>query len=283
MYPTLTLLSLATLGLTTSAFFTPSLPAAHHRIPRQLQMAAGDKTDLPFFARQVSSSTVKKEDTPVTQSSTTIEDEVEGLVQAEIAKMMKASKLKNSNGVDYAPWMDITPQDEAQIRIIMREKAEARRRRKEEEKSVSGNLYLDSQAQELSGTGLKYKVLDSTSIELEWATKSETNTKGFVVKRRPAKTQDFNTIATFESWSPLVSKGTGGGIYRFLDSNAGPGGWVYRISECDNYGNESDLCQCLVEVQTQDEQRAGLIAGVGIAVLAVGAALAGLLLDPYAG
>ena len=62
----------------------------------------------------------------------------------------------------------------------MREKAEARRRRKEEEKSVSGNLYLDSQAQELSGTGLKYKVLDSTSIELEWATKSETNTKGFV-------------------------------------------------------------------------------------------------------
>ena len=276
MYPTLTLLSLA-LGFST-AFF-PSRPAGHRDL-RVIELSA-EKSNLPFFARQTSSATVNKDTTTATAPS--LEDEVEGMVQEEIAKVKKASNLRNANGVEYAPWMAISEEDEAKIRVLMRERAEARRRRKEQEKSVSGNLYLDSQAQELSGTGLKYKVVDATSVELEWATKAETNTKGIIIKRRPAKTQDFDTIASFDTWAPLMSKGPTGGVYRFLDTKAGTGGWVYRISECDNYGSESDLCQCLVEVQTQDEQKAGLIAGVSIAVIAVSAALAGLLLDPYAG
>merc|ERR1712154_401801 len=128
----------------------------------------------------------------------------------------------------------------------------------------------DSQAQELSGTGLKSKVIDG-EVELELATKSETNTKGFIVKRRPAKTETFETIATYMQWGPLVSKGEDGGIYRFLDTTTTPGGWVYRVSECDVNGQESDLCQCLVEVQTEEEQRTAMIAGVGIAVLGIAA------------
>jgi len=163
----------------------------------------------------------------------------------------------------------------------MKEKAAARRKRQDQEKSVSGNLYLDSQAQELSGTGLIAKAVDG-EVELEWATKSETNTKGFVVKRRPAKTEEFSVMASYDSWGPLVSKGADGGVYRYLDTTSTPGGWVYRISECDNNGNEADLCQCLIEVQTEAEQKAALIAGVGIAVIGVGAVVAGLLLDPYA-
>jgi len=293
----LTLASLLGCLSSISAFFTPQSPpfARPHHGRSFLQMNAGDKPkiNLPFFAKQSASSTAtatvtKEVSTPSSSknpasSSSSLEEEVEGLVQAELTKMKAATKLKSANGVDYAPWMDITPEDEAQIRKVMKEKAEARRKRREQEKSVSGNLYLDSQAQELSGTGLKYKVIDSSSVELEWATKVETNTKGFIVKRRPAKTQDFDVIASYESWTPLASKGSDGGIYRYIDSNAAPGGWVYRITECDNYGTESDLCQCLVEVQTPDEQRAGLFAAVGIAVLAVGATVAGLLLDPYAG
>mmetsp|Transcript_27838 Transcript_27838/g.32478 ORF Transcript_27838/g.32478 Transcript_27838/m.32478 type:complete len:278 (+) Transcript_27838:101-934(+) len=233
---------------------------------------------LPWFAK--GPATAKKEEKAVVEEPT-VEDEIEELVQAEIAKTKRVSNLRNANGVDYAPWMNMSEDDENKIRAVMREKSAARLKRQVEEKSVSGNLYFDSQAQELSGTGLSSKTIDG-EVELQWATKSETNTKGFVVKRRPAKTEEFTVIASYEDWGPLMSKGVDGGVYRFLDTSSTPGGWVYRISECDNNGKEADLCQCLVEVQTEDEQRAALIAGVGIVVVGIAAVAAGLLLDPYA-
>lgn len=232
--------------------------------------------NLPFFA---SSQPEKKEVVEAVESSE--EEELEEMVQEEMAKTKKISNLRNANGVDYAPWMNMSAEDEANIRAIMKDKAEARRKRQIQEKSVSGNLYYDSQAQELSGTGLNAKVIDG-EVELEWATRSEKNTKGFIVKKRPAKTEDFSVVASYENWGPLVSKGTDGGVYRYLDSTTTPGGWVYRVTECDENGSEADLCQCLIEVQTEDEQRAALFAGVGIGILLIGAVVAGLVLDPYA-
>eukprot|EP00551_Chaetoceros_affinis_P000807 CAMPEP_0203661652 /NCGR_PEP_ID=MMETSP0088-20131115/59725_1 /ASSEMBLY_ACC=CAM_ASM_001087 /TAXON_ID=426623 /ORGANISM="Chaetoceros affinis, Strain CCMP159" /LENGTH=271 /DNA_ID=CAMNT_0050524339 /DNA_START=19 /DNA_END=834 /DNA_ORIENTATION=+ len=227
---------------------------------------------VPFFASSP---------TPGAKDEPTIDDEVDELVKEEVAKTKRISNLRNANGVDYAPWMNMSAEDEEKIRSVMKEKAEARRKRQLQEKSVSGNLYYDSQAQELSGTGLNSKVIDG-QVELEWATRSEKNTAGFIVKKRPAKTEDFSVIASYEDWGPLVSKGSEGGVYRFLDTETTPGGWVYRITECDQSGNEADLCQGLIEVQTEEEQKAALIAGVGIGVLLVGAVVAGLVLDPYA-
>ena len=116
--------------------------------------------------------------------------EVDFQVLAEMKKGKVISNLLNSNDVNYAPWMNISKDDESKIRQIMKEKTEARRKRREQEKSVSGNLYYDSQAQELSGTGLTNKIIDGT-VELEWATKTKTNTRGFIVKRRAAKTEEF--------------------------------------------------------------------------------------------
>ena len=75
----------------------------------------------------------------------TVEEEVETLVQEEMKKNKRMSNLRNAAGVDYAPWMNISEEDEERIRQLMKEKAEARRRRQEEEKSVSGNLYLGKQ------------------------------------------------------------------------------------------------------------------------------------------
>jgi len=240
--------------------------------PTSLQMADGD---VPFFAKSQAAAA------PVEESEPSLEEEVAALTEEEVAKSVKVSNLRNANGVDYAPWMKMTAEDEKKIQQVMKEKAEARRKRQAQEKSVSGNLYFDSQAQELSGTGLTTKIIDG-EVELEWATRSETNTKGFIVKRRPAKTEEFDVIASYEDWGPLLSKGSEGGVYRFLDTTSTPGGWVYRISEADNNGNVADLCQCLVEVQTEDEQKQALIAGVGIGVLGVAAVVAGLVLDPYA-
>lgn len=238
-------------------------------------LGMAEQKNIPFFALGQKKPPAKKD--PPTES----DNEFEEMVQAELNKNKRMSNLRNANGVDYAPWMGISEEDENEIRQIMKEKKAARDKRREQEKSVSGNLYLDSQAQELSGTGLKSKVI-SGDVELEWATKTETNCKGFVVKRRPAKTEDFVEIASYKTWGPLLSKGPDGGIYRFLDTDVTPGGWVYRVSECDNNDKQSDLCQCLVDVQTQEEQRAGLIAGVGIGIIVIGAVVAGLVLDPYA-
>lgn len=231
--------------------------------------------DVPFFAD------METEGEPDLDALTE-EEEVELAVREEMRKTRVVSNLRNANGVDYAPWMGISADDEAKIRQLMKEKTAARRAREEQERSVSGNLYYDSQAQELSGTGLNYKIIDG-QVELEWATKQERNTQGFVVKRRPAKTDDFTTIASYEQFGPLCSKGPDGGIYRYLDDTVSPGGWVYRITEADDAGNQADLCQCLVEVQTQEEQTAALVAGVGIAVFAVIAVVAGIALDPMGG
>jgi len=238
--------------------------------------------NLPFFAQEQKPET---ETTPVAESSLdamTMEEEVEMLVQKELSKTKKMSKLSNEKGVEFAPWMGISEADEQKIRTIMREKTAARRARQEQMRDVSGNLFRDSQAQELSGTGLSYKIIDG-EVELEWATKTEKDTKGFIVKRRAAKTDNYTVIASYKDWGPLESKGVEGGIYRFLDSTVTPGGWVYRVSEEDKFGNQADICQCLVEVQTEDEQKAALIAGVGFAAFAVIAVVAGILADPMNG
>eukprot|EP00584_Thalassiosira_punctigera_P002290 CAMPEP_0172535764 /NCGR_PEP_ID=MMETSP1067-20121228/7621_1 /TAXON_ID=265564 ORGANISM="Thalassiosira punctigera, Strain Tpunct2005C2" /NCGR_SAMPLE_ID=MMETSP1067 /ASSEMBLY_ACC=CAM_ASM_000444 /LENGTH=314 /DNA_ID=CAMNT_0013320709 /DNA_START=137 /DNA_END=1081 /DNA_ORIENTATION=+ len=211
-----------------------------------------------------------------------MEEEVELLVQKELGKTKRMSNLRNEKGVEYAPWMGISEVDENKIRNLMRDRTEARRRRQEQERDVSGNLFRDSQAQELSGTGLSYKIIDG-EVELTWATKTESDTKGFIVKRRAAKTNDYSVVASYADFGPLASKGREGGVYRYLDSTVSPGGWVYRISEEDNAGNEADVCQCLVEVETEDEQKAALIAGVGFGVFAVLAVVAGIAIDPMNG
>jgi hypothetical protein len=175
--------------------------------------------------------------------------------------------------------MQITADDEEKIRQLIKEKKRVREARKEQERSVTGNLYYDSQAQELSGTGLKSKIIDG-NVELQWGTKSESNCKGFIVRRRAVKTADFQVIASYENYGPLVSQGSDGGIYSYLDTTATPGGWIYRISEKSVTGEESDLCQCLVEIQTDDEQKATLAATVGIALIFVFAVVAGISMDP---
>lgn len=249
--------------------------------------------NLPFFAQDTKNEEDKSnmslsvneddEDDEQTLNTLTMEEEIERLVQKELSKTKSMSKLRTNAGVEYAPWMGISESDEKMIRSVMREKTEARRKRQEQERSVSGNLYRDSQAQELSGTGLSYKIIDGSEVELTWATKTEKNTKGFIVKRRAAKTNDYSVIASYKEYGPLMSKGAEGGVYRYLDSTATPGGWVYRISEEDNMGNEADVCQALVEVETADEQKAALIAGVGFGVVALAAFVAGIAMDPMNG
>lgn len=254
------------------------LPLLPYVLPvASLSMAEG-KT--PFFASGDSLPKV-----PAAVASTeelSLEEEVEQLTQAEVKKMKRASNLRNSNGVDYAPWMNISADEEDRIRQVMKEKAEARRKRQMQEQSVSGALLMDSQAQELSGGGLRTKIIDG-EVELEWATSSEANTKGFLIKRRPARTEGFEVIASYEDWGPLASKGPDGAAYRYLDTTVSPGGWVYRVTECEKTGAQNDICQALVDIQTVEEQRGAVIAAISIVVLGIAAVVAGIALDPVGG
>ena len=215
-------------------------------------------------------------------SKTAQDEEFERMVQEELKKTKRMSKFKNEKGVDFAPWMKVTEEDEEKIRQVMLEKSAARRKRQEQERKVSGALLMDSQAQELSGVGLRGKVIGQ-DVELEWATSRESNTQGFLVKRRPAKTEDFEVIASYKDWNSLASKGIDGGKYRFLDDTAGPGGWVYRITEIEKNGRESDISQCLVEIQTKEEQVGAVIAAGAIAAVLAGLVVAGTVLDPNGG
>ena len=241
---------------------------------------------VPFYAQpeepEQAAAPEEEGTVAVQEEEMSLEAEIEELTQEEVRKMKKASNLRNANGVEYAPWMNISPEDEQEIRKVMKSKAEARRRRQIEEASATGALIMDSQAQELSGGGLRTKVIDG-DVELEWTTSSETSTKGFLVKRRPARTEEFEVIASFEDWGPLASKGPEGGSYRYLDSTISPGGWVYRITECDTNGQTNDMCQALVDVQTQEEQRGAVIAAAGFVVFAIAAVVAGVMLDPVGG
>uniref|UniRef100_A0A7S3DNU3 Fibronectin type-III domain-containing protein n=1 Tax=Entomoneis paludosa TaxID=265537 RepID=A0A7S3DNU3_9STRA len=223
---------------------------------------------------------VKKSNTKMFMSEESIDEEVERMVQEEVATKQKISNLRNANGVEYAPWMNISKEDEQKIRAMMRDKAEARRRRQLQEQDVQGALLNDSQAQELSGTGLRSKIVDGNCVELEWATNREASTDGFVIKRRAAKTPDFEVIASYETYGPLASKGIDGGVYRFMDEDLAPGGYFYRVTECESNGAENDLSQCLVEIQTEEEQRGAVIAAAAVGIVLVGLVVAGSLLDP---
>jgi len=245
-----------------------------------LQSSTTKNTVSLSSSRQWSSLRMAAEQQQDSSDSLSLEEEVEQLVQAELATSQKVSKMKSAQGVQYAPWLNVSPEDEQKMRAIMREKAEARRKRQLENQTVRGSLLKDSTNQELSGTGIRVKVLDGNNVELTWATGKETNTKGFLVKRRPAKTEDFQTLASYETYGPLASKGLDGGVYRYLDENVDNGAWVYRVTECENNGNENDLSQCLVDIESQEEQQLQKVALAGFAVLAVAALASGFLLDP---
>ena len=164
--------------------------------------------EKPFFAASDAVETPKNVD------EMTLEEEIQAMVDKEVEKTKLVSKLKTSDGVDYAPWMKISEEDEKKIYQTMKEKAMARRKRQEEQQNVSGNLYLDSQAQELSGTGLNSKVMGQ-DVELEWATSSETNTKGFLSNVVRQRQMTFIRLHLLKIGVHLFQKGTEGGVYRY--------------------------------------------------------------------
>merc|ERR1719231_1196265 len=174
------------------------------------------------------------------------EPEEEQLLAPGEAERIKAEIKKR------APWMDIDPEA-----IARAKKARKERRAAEGSKAVDA-MRIDPQAGEMgAGGGLKSKVLGEDEIELRWETADEVGNAGFIVQRRQGGQSDFSTIASFENFAPLKTKGEAGGQYVYLDSESGlrPGSWVYRIVDCDTGGTKSAMCQKLVEIESPRRRR----------------------------
>jgi hypothetical protein len=69
----------------------------------------------------------------------------------------------------------------------------------------------------------------------------------FLIKRHPSRMEEFQVIASYETWGPLASNCPEGGSYSYIDTT------VYRMTV-------NAVCQALVEGQIQEEQRGAVIA-----------------------
>jgi len=184
--------------------------------------------------------------------------------------------MRSSTGVEFAPWMKVDAE-----KVAAAKKAREERMARAAQGATQDQLQIDPQAAETAGGGLKSKTLSEEEVELRWSTGDETGNAGFIVQRRPGGSQNFDDIASYESFAPLRSKGVTGGDYVYLDDTIpNPGTFVYRILDCDVGGTRSAICQKLVEIESQSEQTQTLVVGVIGLVLAVAGFVAGTALDP---
>ena len=119
-------------------------------------------------------------------------------------------------------------------------------------------------------------IFDQQRYFIWQVTGEETDNLGYIVEKRPSYGGDFQEIASFNEVTQLQSKGASGGRwwhsfeileriififfyplnrYRYVDPSTVGGSWIYRVKDCDQENNQNVLCQCFVEVQTDNESK----------------------------
>jgi hypothetical protein len=211
------------------------------------------------------------------------QEEAEIMADAENIAKKKRSNLYNENGVAYAPWMVRQVDEDAVADARAKRQYEKRLERVAlEEKQGTVNI-LEAASSELTGMGLQATPLSDEEVELIWSTNDEEANKGFIIERKSVGSASWEEIATYTSWSPLKSKGTLGGSYKYLDSTASEGEFLYRIvaEQVDN--SRAIVCQVGVTVENASAQLQTKIVVGFFAFLGVAAIAAGALLDPIKG
>ena len=204
------------------------------------------------------------------------------LRDAEAIAKKKRSNLYNENGVAYAPWM--TRQiDEDAIATARALRTQEKRRAREAVQSKQGVVdILDAATSELTGLGLKTKVVDG-EVELVWGTNDEEDNRGFVVEKKRVGASAWTEVATHATWAPLKSKGTLGGAYTYVDPSSEEGEWLYRVVAEQADATRQITCQVGVAVESQAQQlQTKIIVGAAAAVF-LGLLAAGVALDPIKG
>ena len=270
--------------VTVAAASSPQLPmlSAHSAHRRASALVMEEDVSFPTLEEELASGAITQEE--YDQMMAGIDEEEYAVEEAtggepelseDAARVLRG--MTSVTGVEFAPWMKVDAEAIAQAK----KEREMRKARSAANARQSDSMLIDPQAAELgAGGGLKSKVLSEEEVELRWDTQDETGNAGFIVQRRRGGGSNFEDIASYESFSPLRSKGPSGGTYVYLDDSADVGTWVYRILDCDTSGTRSAVCQKLVEVDSQAEQTQTLIVGGLIATLALVCIGAGIFIDP---
>lgn len=205
------------------------------------------------------------------------------LREAEKIAKKKRSNMFNENGVPYAPWM-VRQVDEEAITVARALRAEKKRKEQRAMMEAQGVVnILEAATSELSGMGLKAKVIDEGEVELVWGTDSEDGNLGFVIEKKRIGGSEWQEVASFKDWSPLKSKGQLGGAYSYVDVDAGEGEFLYRIISQQTDGTRAITCQVGVTVESTGQQlQTKIIVGVS-AVLFASFLYLGAALDPIKG
>jgi len=217
----------------------------------------------------------------VARSSEVDEEEMEEMETRKEGEML-AKKLRsnmfNENGVAYAPWMVNQIDDEAYEAAKMMRKQRKLKQKAEMVASEGASYSTDLQADEISGQGLKYKVVNE-EVELSWSTAGE-SCLGYKVQKRAARTDQWMDTASYETWAPLQSKGAKGGSYTYVDPDTETGDWIYRVVDVEADGKSTVLCQAMIEVQSKGDQVVQYATLAGFGLLFAGFMAAGVFFDP---
>ena len=213
----------------------------------------------------------------------TVEDEEEAAIMkdAESIAKKKRSNLFNEKGVPYAPWM-VRQVDEDAIAIARELRKFKKKKDAEKLKENEGTVnILEAATSELSGMGLKAKVIDG-QVELFWGTSDEDSVKGFVVERKTVG-EDWIVVGSYKSDPSLKSKGAFGGTYSFVDLDNGEGEFLYRIVSDQADGSREITCQVGIAVESESQQlQTKIVVGIS-ALLFASFIYVGFALDPIAG
>lgn len=135
--------------------------------------------------------------------------------------------------------------------------------------------------EELNASAISWKMLGD-ELELRWRTGSEENNRGFAVYKRSIEGGlEWIKVADYvDAPAELATKGAEGGDYSFLVQKVETGSWAYRVADVDLKGEEGDLAQVVVEIESSQDsqvQKVALAALVAVLLLAI---VVGLALDP---
>eukprot|EP00599_Poterioochromonas_sp_BG-1_P011354 CAMPEP_0173156482 /NCGR_PEP_ID=MMETSP1105-20130129/14849_1 /TAXON_ID=2985 /ORGANISM="Ochromonas sp., Strain BG-1" /LENGTH=206 /DNA_ID=CAMNT_0014073351 /DNA_START=313 /DNA_END=929 /DNA_ORIENTATION=+ len=173
----------------------------------------------------------------------------------------KARKMMfNSKGVPFAPWLMRQIDEDAIVKDLVRKEKGLKREK------TNANLLDRGEIEASEGMSWRMK---GNQVELGWTTSNESGNKGFIVEKRPSYGGDFREVASFYEVNQLQTQGPAGGRYRYIDPSTAKGSWIYRVKDCDVSGSQNTLCQCFVEVQTEEESKFQGALTIGFVLAAV--------------
>lgn len=212
-------------------------------------------------------------ETPVVEKTDEEIEEEELIEEAKEIAKRKRSNMFSPSGVAYAPWL-INQIDEEAIEIAKSMRS-ARKYQERKDKEQDGIVsVVDATTAELTGSGLKIKVLSDSELELAWVTDMEDGISSYTVEKK---------MGTTKTWTPVgkvASKGAYGGSYTFFDDEAELGIWSYRVVGEEGAAGRSVTCQLQVNVESAGQQLTTKVL-VGVLGVTMAAAIAaGFLLDP---